>query len=82
MPCKNSPNVVNTLDEFDRKMREETFEVFLKRADATVKYIVVIVKRTAKKAHNLMMCSRYIRFANNSNETIIVSCQRRWRIEL
>ena len=77
-----STNVVRTLDAFVRKVRDGTSEIFLEGADATVKYVMVIVDRTAQKSTEPTPPEdRYIGFTANSNETLVTAYMACWGIE-
>ena len=82
-PCRNTYNVVAALDEFDKKIRDGTSEVTLENQDSSVKYIMVVQKRTARKdkSPDAPAHERYIGFAANSNETYVAAYRKRWGIE-
>ena len=82
-PCRNTYNVVAALNEFDAKMRDRTSECFLENQEASVKYVMMIAKRTAcrKKDSDAKPSERFIGFAANSNELDVAAYKRRWGIE-
>ncbi len=83
IPCKNTYNVVVALDEFDKKIRDATSDVILENADSSVKYIMVIQKRTTHKdkSPDAPAHERYIGFTANSNEIDVAAYHKRWGIE-
>ena len=89
-PCKNTHNVVTALDEFDAKVRDGKSECILENHNKAVKYIMMIVKRTARKCKHGKSCQdckpekpseKYIGFAANSNELDVAAYMKRWGIE-
>ena len=83
VPCKNTYNVVDALNEFDRRIRDGTSNVTLEGKDVSVKYVMVIEKRTSRKdkSPDAEAKERYIGFAANSNETDVAAYLKRWGIE-
>ena len=80
VPCKNTYNMVDTLNEFDCGVRDGTSHATLESQDVSVRYVIVIEKRTSRKDQNPddMTKERYIGFAVNSNEIDVVVYPKRW----
>ena len=77
---QNTYNVVVALDEFDKKIRDATSDVILENTDSSVKYIMVIQKRTTRKdkSPDAPAHERHIGFTANSNEMDVAAYHKRW----
>ena len=83
VPCRNTHNVVAALDEFDRGVRDGTSECVLENQESSIKYVMLITKRTAckKRDRDARPSERLIGFAANSNEADVAAYKKRWGIE-
>lgn len=83
VPCRNTYNVVEALNEFDRGVREGTSEATLENAGSSVKYVMITVNRTARRNRDpdAKPEEKFIGFAANSNEFDVAAYRKRWGIE-
>ena len=75
--------MVAATDELGKRIRDGTSGITLENRDSSVKYIMAVQKRTARKDKSLDAPAheRYIGFAANSNEMDVAAYRKRWGIE-
>ena len=82
IPCRNTCNVVVAPDELGKGIRDGTSGVTLENRDSSVKYIMAIQKRTARKdkSTDAPANSRCIGLADN-DEMDVAAYRKGWEME-
>lgn len=79
IPCKNTPAVIDALNEYVQGRRGKISQCVITGVDLTVPYAMIITKRKKKESEAIE--DRYIGFASNNPNVNITKYQYRWGIE-